>query len=91
MFFEFGVKLKVLVDIFIKLIKMVIVLIIFLIVVIGIGSMGDLKKVGWIGGKVFLYFEIVIIFVLVIGIIVVNFIKFGVGFNINGVSGVDVI
>lgn len=43
---EFGAQLKVLADIFIKLIKMVIAPIIFLTVVIGIGGMGDLKKSG---------------------------------------------
>lgn len=48
---EFGAKLKVLADIFIKMIKMLIAPIIFLTVVIGIGNMGDLKKVGKIGGK----------------------------------------
>lgn len=53
---EFGAQLKVLADIFIKLIKMVIAPIIFLTVVIGIGGMGDLKKVGRIGGKALLYF-----------------------------------
>ncbi len=90
MFPEFGAKLKVLADIFIKLIKMVIAPIIFLTVVIGIGSMGDLKKVGRIGGKALLYFEIVTTFALAIGIIVVNFIKPGSGFNINGASGADV-
>src|SRR6478752_376313 len=90
MFPEFGAKLKVLADIFIKLIKMVIAPIIFLTVVIGIGSMGDLKKVGRIGGKALLYFEIVTTFALAIGIIVVNFIKPGAGFNINGASGADV-
>ncbi|MEI2438737.1 dicarboxylate/amino acid:cation symporter [Priestia megaterium] len=90
MFPEFGAKLKVLADIFIKLIKMVIAPIIFLTVVIGIGSMGDLKKVGRIGGKALLYFEIVTTFALAIGLIVVNFIKPGAGFNINGANGADV-
>ena len=51
LFPEFVAKLKVLADGFIKLIKMVIAPIIFFTVVIGIGNMGDLKKVGRIGGK----------------------------------------
>ena len=51
LFPEFGAKLKVLADIFIKIIKMVIAPIIFFTVVIGIGGMGDMKKVGRIGGK----------------------------------------
>ncbi|MFB9988902.1 dicarboxylate/amino acid:cation symporter [Bacillus benzoevorans] len=87
---EFGAKLKVLADIFIKMIKMVIAPIIFFTVVIGIGGMGDMKKVGRIGGKALIYFEIVTTFALAIGLIVVNIIKPGVGFNINAVEGGDI-
>ncbi len=66
---------------------MVIAPIIFLTVVIGIGSCGDLKKVGRIGGKALLYFEIVTTFALVIGIIVVNFTSnTGAGFLISMVQ-----
>lgn len=90
LFPEFGAKLKVLADIFIKLIKMVIAPIIFFTIVIGIGNMGDLKKVGRIGGKALLYFEIVTTFALAIGILVVSIIKPGHGFNTNGAEGADV-
>jgi aerobic C4-dicarboxylate transport protein len=90
LFPEFGSKLKVLADAFIKLIKMVIAPIIFFTVVIGIGSMGDLKKVGRIGGKALIYFEIVTTFALAIGIVVVNMVKPGVGFNTDAVKGGDV-
>ncbi|MBA2874707.1 dicarboxylate/amino acid:cation symporter [Thermaerobacillus caldiproteolyticus] len=90
LFPEFGAKLKVLADGFIKLIKMVIAPIIFFTVVIGIGNMGDLKKVGRIGGKALIYFEIVTTFALAIGIIVVNLIKPGVGFNTEAVKGGDI-
>ncbi|SFA51610.1 aerobic C4-dicarboxylate transport protein [Parageobacillus thermantarcticus] len=90
LFPEFGAKLKVLADAFIKLIKMVIAPIIFFTVVIGIGNMGDLKKVGRIGGKALIYFEIVTTFALAIGIVVVNLIKPGVGFNTDAVKGGDV-
>jgi aerobic C4-dicarboxylate transport protein len=90
LFPEFGEKLKVLADVFIKLIKMVIAPIIFLTVAIGIGSMGDLKKVGRIGGKALIYFEIVTTFALAIGIIVVNLVKPGVGFNTSAVEGGDI-
>lgn len=84
---EFGAQLKVLADIFIKLIKMVIAPIIFFTVVIGIGSMGDLKKVGRIGGKALLYFEVVTTFALAIGILVVSLIQPGVGFNTSAADG----
>lgn len=87
---EFGSQLKVLADIFIKLIKMVIAPIIFFTIVIGIGSMGDLKKVGRIGGKALLYFEIVTTFALAIGILVVSILQPGNGFNTSGAEGADV-
>ncbi|MBS4213565.1 MULTISPECIES: dicarboxylate/amino acid:cation symporter [Neobacillus] len=90
LFPEFGAKLKVLADIFIKLIKMVIAPIIFFTIVIGIGNMGDLKKVGRIGGKALLYFEIVTTFALAIGILVVSIIKPGHGFNTKAAEGADV-
>ncbi|WP_285394826.1 dicarboxylate/amino acid:cation symporter [Lysinibacillus sp. fls2-241-R2A-57] len=87
---EFGAQLKILADIFIKLIKMLIAPIIFLTVVIGIGSMGDVKKVGKIGGKALLYFEIVSTFALAIGLIVVNIVQPGKGFNTEAANGADV-
>ncbi|MEY9976066.1 dicarboxylate/amino acid:cation symporter [Lysinibacillus sp. RC79] len=87
---EFGAKLKILADIFIKLIKMLIAPIIFLTVVIGIGSMGDVKKVGKIGGKALIYFEIVSTFALAIGLIVVNIVQPGKGFNTAAANGADV-
>ncbi|WP_338753226.1 dicarboxylate/amino acid:cation symporter [Bacillus sp. FJAT-52991] len=90
LFPSFGEQLKVLADVFIKLIKMVIAPIVFLTVVIGIGSMGDLKKVGRIGGKALLYFEIVTTLALLIGLLVVNIVKPGVGFNTSAVEGGDI-
>lgn len=87
---EFGASLKILADIFIKLIKMLIAPIIFLTVVIGIGSMGDVKKVGKIGGKALIYFEIVSTFALAIGLLVVNIVKPGEGFDTGAASGADV-
>lgn len=83
----FGSQLKVLADVFIKLIKMVIPPIIFFTVVNGIASMGDMKKVGKIGGKALLYFEIVTTIALAIGLLVVNLIKPGVGFDKSGLEG----
>lgn len=90
LFPEFGAKLKVLADIFIKLIKMVIAPIVFFTIVIGIGNMGDIKKVGRIGGKALIYFEIVTTFALAIGLIVVNIIKPGAGFGTDGANSADV-
>ncbi len=76
-----GADMKPLGDGFIKLIKMIIAPIIFCTVVIGIAGMSDMKKVGRVGGKALLYFEIVSTFALVIGLVIVNFVKPGVGMN----------
>ena len=77
----FGKSLKPLGDGFIKLIKMVIAPIIFCTVVHGIASMRDMKKLGRVGGKTLLYFEVISTFALIIGLIVVNVLKPGAGFN----------
>jgi len=78
---ETGVKLKPLGDGFIALVKMLIAPIIFCTVVLGIAGAGSMKKVGRVGGKALLYFEVVSTFALVIGLIVANLIKPGAGFN----------
>jgi aerobic C4-dicarboxylate transport protein len=80
---DFGKSLKPLGDGFIKLVKMMIAPIIFCTVVHGIASMGDLKKLGRLGFKALLYFEIVSTLALVIGLVVVNVLKPGVGFNMD--------
>ncbi|WP_409291360.1 dicarboxylate/amino acid:cation symporter [Peribacillus sp. SCS-37] len=87
LFPDIGSQLKVIADIFIKLVKMVIAPIIFLTIVIGIAGMGDLKKVGKIGGKALLYFEIVSTIALAIGIIVANVIKAGSGVDAKAGKG----
>ncbi|MBK7998172.1 MAG: dicarboxylate/amino acid:cation symporter [Verrucomicrobia bacterium] len=80
---EAGKELKPLGDGFIKLVKMMIAPIIFCTVVHGIASMGELKKLGRLGFKALLYFEIVSTIALIIGLVVVNFVKPGEGFNID--------
>ena len=76
-----GVHLKPLGDGFIKLIRMVVTPIIFTTVVIGIAGMGSFKRVGRIGLKAIVYFEIATTIALVIGWIVVKWIQPGVGVN----------
>ncbi len=83
LFPDFGKSVKPLGDGFIKLIKMIIAPVIFCTVVHGIASMSDLKKLGRIGGKTLLYFEVVSTLALVIGLVVVNILKPGVGFDVN--------
>src|SRR6202030_126040 len=78
-----AIKMKPLGDGFIRLITMVITLIIFCTVVTGIAGMENLKKVGRIGGKALLYFEVVSTFALFTGMFVGNLLHPGSGFNIN--------
>src|SRR5690606_34742301 len=80
---ELGAKMKPLGDGFIKLIKMIIAPVIFCTVVAGIAGMQDMKKIGRVGGKALLYFEVVSTFALAIGLVVANLIKPGAGFNVD--------
>ncbi|MET0856109.1 MAG: dicarboxylate/amino acid:cation symporter [Telluria sp.] len=80
---KLGVDMKPLGDGFIKLIKMIIAPVIFCTVVAGIAGMQDMKKVGRVGGKALLYFEIVSTIALAIGLIVANVVRPGDGFNAN--------
>src|SRR5687767_5775897 len=77
----FAVKLKPLGDAFIKLIRMVVAPIIFTTVVLGIAGMSDLKRVGRLGFKAFIYFEVMTTLALVIGWIVVKVFEPGAGIN----------
>ncbi len=78
-----AVAMKPLGDAFIRLISMIITLMIFCTVVTGIAGMEDLGKVGRVGGKALLYFEIVSTMALVIGLLVGNLVPTGRGFNAN--------
>ncbi len=81
-----GVALKPLGDGFIRLITMVITLIIFCTVVTGIAGMKDLSRVGTVGGKALLYFEVVSTIALLLGLAVGNLVHPGSGFNVNPAS-----
>lgn len=80
---SFGLQLKPLGDGFIRLIKMMIAPIIFCTIVTGIANMQDTKKVGRVGLKALLYFEVVTTLALIIGLIVINLLKPGVGMHVN--------
>ncbi len=80
---EFGESLKPLGDGFIKLIRMLLAPIIFGTIVVGIARMGNLREVGRVGIKALIYFEVVSTLALVIGLIVVNVLKPGVGMNVD--------
>jgi aerobic C4-dicarboxylate transport protein len=80
---DLGKELKPLGDGFIALIKMMIAPVIFCTVVHGISSMGDLKRVGRVGLKTLVYFEVVSTIALAVGLLVGELLKPGSGFNID--------
>ena len=80
---EIGTDLKPLGDAFIKLIKMVFAPIIFATVVLGIAKMENMKELGRVGARALIYFEVLSTFALILGLLVVNFVKPGAGMNID--------
>jgi aerobic C4-dicarboxylate transport protein len=80
---EFATRLKPLGDGFIKLVKMMIAPVIFCTIVSGIAGMQNVKKVGRVGLKAIIYFEVITTLALIIGLIVVNILKPGAGMNID--------
>lgn len=83
LFPDAGKALKPLGDGFIKLIKMMIAPVIFCTVAHGIASLEDMKKLGRVGVKAIFYFEVVSTFALLIGMLVVNVLQPGAGFNVD--------
>ncbi len=81
-----AVAMKPLGDAFIRMITMIITILIFCTVVTGIAGMQNLKKVGRVGGKALLYFEIVSTIALAVGLIVGNVVHPGSGFNVNAAT-----
>jgi aerobic C4-dicarboxylate transport protein len=81
-----AAAMKPLGDAFIRMISMIISLVIFCTVVSGIAGMEDLKKVGRVGGKALLYFEVVSTVALLLGLLVGNFVRPGSGFNVDARS-----
>jgi aerobic C4-dicarboxylate transport protein len=80
---HFGVALKPFGDGFIKLIRMLVTPIIFFSVVVGIASMGDVHKLGRVGVKALLYFEVVTTFALAIGFVIAKLVQPGRGMNVD--------
>jgi len=85
---ELGAQMKPFGDVFIKMIKMIIAPVIFCTVVHGIASMQDMKKVGRVGLKALIYFEVLTTIALVVGLIVVNILQPGAGMNVD-VKAID--
>jgi len=80
---QLGEQMKPFGDTFIKAIKMIIAPIIFCTVVHGIASMQDMKKVGRVGLKALIYFEVLTTLALIVGLIVANTLQPGAGMNID--------
>src|SRR6201995_1769409 len=80
---EFYIRLKILSDAFLKLISMIVAPIVFCVVVHGIAGAGDLKKVGRVGVKALVYFEVMTTSALVVGLILAFAFGPGHGMNID--------
>lgn len=78
-----AVQLKPLGDGFIKLVKMLIPFIVFCVVVHGIAGTGDLRRVGRVGVKALIYFEVVTTLALVLGLVLAYVVQPGVGMNVD--------
>ncbi len=87
---DIAVKMQFLGKYFIEVVKLFIYPIIFLTITLGISGMSSLKKVGKVGGKAIIYFEIVTTLALLIGVIVVNIIKPGIGVVTSAVKSGDI-
>jgi aerobic C4-dicarboxylate transport protein len=75
---------------FVNLVRMVIAPVIFLTIVLGVAHTTDLKKVGRVGLKAFIYFEVVTTFALAIGLIVMNFWRPGAGIDASRIARGDI-
>src|SRR6201982_3659979 len=83
---DFAVSLKILSDAFLKLISMIVAPIVFCVVVHGIAGAGDLKKVGRVGVKALVYFEVMTTVALIVGLLLAYLFGPGHGMNIDASS-----
>lgn len=77
-------------DIFLRLIKMIVVPIVVATLVVGVAGVGDVKKLGKIGGKTILYFEIVTTIAIVVGLLAANLFQPGVGVDMSALQKTDI-
>ena len=83
---DIGSQLKPLGDAFIRMIKMIVVPLIFSTLIIGIAGTGDFKKLGRLGGKAIIWFEVASSLALVVGLVVVNVLQPGVGVSLPSIG-----
>lgn len=85
---QYAKALKPIGDTFIRMIKMIVVPLVFSSLIMGIAGTGDFKKLGRLGGKAIIWFEIATTFALIVGLVVVNVLEPGVGVTVgNGLNG----
>ncbi|WP_432776462.1 cation:dicarboxylase symporter family transporter [Brevibacillus gelatini] len=77
-------------DVFLRLIKMIVVPIVVATLIVGVAGVGDMKKLGKIGGKTILYFEIVTTIAIVVGLLAANLFKPGVGVDMSSLAKTDI-
>ena len=77
-------------DIFLRLIKMIVVPIVVATLIVGVAGVGDTKKLGKIGGKTLLYFEIVTTVAIVVGLLAANLFQPGVGVDMSSLQRTDI-
>ncbi|MDF2650042.1 MAG: proton glutamate symport protein [Paenibacillus sp.] len=82
--------LKPLGDIFIRLIKMIVVPIVVSSLIVGVAGVGDMKRLGKLGGKTILYFEIVTTIAIIFGLVVANIMKPGADVNMSALAKTDI-
>lgn len=77
-------------DMFIRLIKMIVVPIVMTTLIVGVAGVGDVKKLGRLGGKTILYFEVVTTIAIIMGLLVANIVKPGVGIDMSQLTKGDI-
>ncbi len=87
LFPSFSPAAKLISETFINMIRMVIAPVIFFTIVTGIAGAGDMKKVGRVGGKALIYFEVVTTLALIVGLVVANVVKPGAGIIVPHAPG----
>ena len=77
-------------DVFIHLIKMIVVPIVISSIIVGVAGVGDIKKLGKLGGKTILYFEIITTVAIVVGLLAANLLHPGTGVDRSGLEKSDI-
>lgn len=77
-------------DVFLRLIKMIVIPIVVSSLIVGVANVGDVKKLGKLGGKTILYFEIITTVAIIVGLLAANLFQPGVGVNMKSLEKTDI-